>query len=167
LVKYKSETLRKGEPDDHEYAVHRVCMWLADNYVKVGTLKNGSLTRTYTTTKIYYYPPQFRTHKDYPDGHKPDITLVEYDRNDDENYKGFIEIDGRMGGTYFRDGKKLKYTPTKHDSKPQKKNDKIFERYVEEYYNVPVIRLLKEEILTDDKKVREYYLKKNLKVLLK
>ena len=167
MVKYKSETIKKGEPDDHEYAVKRVQMWLSDNFVQVGTLHKPY--RTYSTNREYYYPPTFRTHNDYPLKHKPDVTCYGYKSdNSDEFVIAFIEIDGKIGITYTGlDGKKHKSTPTKHDKPSQKKNDHIFEEYVRRYHNVPVIRLLKEEILTDDKLDRERYLNKHLKGLKK
>ncbi len=162
-MKYKSETVKHGEPDDHEYAVKRVMMWLSDNYVQVSTLRKPF--RSYSSSREYFYPETFRTHKDYPLRHKPDITCYSFD-NDTEKVIAFIEIDGKIGITYTGlDGKKHKSTPTKHDKPSQKKNDHIFEEYAKCYHNAPVIRLLKEEILTDNKEDRERYLNKHLKSL--
>lgn len=163
MVQRQSETIRKGEPDDHEYAVKRVCMWLSDNVVTTSQNK----TVTYSTTKYFFYPDMFRTTKDYPEGHTPDITVFKRVREgfDEEiDYAVvFIEIDGRIGIEYTGlDGKKHKSTPTKHDHPKQKINDHIFEEYVREYHHVPVVRLLKEEILGEEKD-REQYLNKYLK----
>jgi len=167
LIKHKSEAMRYGEPDDHEYAVYRVLMWLSDHYVRVGSLKGKrSDTRTYSTKKEYFYPPEFRVKKDYPIKHKPDVTLYSFS-DQTETVLGFIEIDGKIGIEYTGlDGKKHKSSPTKHDKPSQKKNDHIFEEYARRYHNVEVIRLLKEEILGEEED-REKYLKKHLKVLLK
>lgn len=168
MVKNKSETIRKGEPDDHEYAVKRVMMWLSDNFIQVGTLKKPY--KTYSGNKEYFYPNEFRTHNDYPLRHRPDITLLSYevDLGEDDKVIGFIEVDGKIGITYTGlDGKKHKSTPTRHDKPSQKKNDHIFEEYARRYHNVEVIRLLKEEILTDNKEDRESYLNKKLKSLKK
>jgi hypothetical protein len=163
LAKYKSETFRHGEPDDHEYAVKRVCMWLSDNVVS----SKGQEVVTYSTTKYFFYPDMFRTHKDYPEGHSPDITIykrVSRYYNDIDTAVAFIEIDGRIGIQYTGlDGKKHQSTPTKHDKPAQKKNDHIFEEYVRQYHSAPVIRLLKEEILTDNEEDRNNYITKNLK----
>jgi hypothetical protein len=156
--------MRYGEPNDHEYAVYRVLMWLSDNYVRIGSLKGNKVSRTYSTKKECYYPQEFRVKKDYPLKHKPDITL--YSQENDE-VLGFIEIDGKIGIEYTGlDGKKHKSSPTKHDKPSQKKNDHIFEEYARRYHNVEVIRLMKEEILGEEED-REKYLKKHLKVLLK
>ena len=162
LTKYKSETIRKGEPDDHEYAVKLVCMWLSTNYVDF-----GPVTRTYSTTKTFFYPKEFRTAKDYPLKHSPDITLHGWKDVDDpqavEHIFGFIEVDGKLGIEYTDlRGNKKKSTPTRHDKPKQKINDHIFEEYAKQYYGVKVLRVLKEEILTDNKEDRERYLNKRL-----
>lgn len=163
MVKYKSETFHKGEPDDHEYAVKRVCMWLSDNVIT----SQGNSVVTYSTTKYFFYPDLFRTHNDYPEGHSPDITVfkrVTKGYEDLDTAVCFIEIDGRIGIQYTGlDGKKHQSSPTKHDRPAQKKNDHIFEEYVRQYHDAPVIRLLKEEILTDNEEDRNKYLDKHLK----
>ena len=145
-------------------------MWVSDNLM-TPDVKDHSPNRSiigYSLTKEFIYPEVFRTHKDYPKKHKPDITVFKLDPNDVQTAIAFIEIDGKIGIEYTGlDGKKHKSTPTKHDKPNQKKNDHIFEEYVKLYHHCPVIRLLKEEILTDDKKDREYYLKKNLKGIKK
>jgi len=145
----RSATFKKGESEDHFYAVAKVFDFL-----------NQSLKKGYIVgigAKVDYPPeivtqlPKNRTHK----GHTFDLVIyheiVDMKYGLDANIPkwlpiAYIEINGNVGYDYLDGVGRVKHAnPTKHSLKKQQQNDKINKNYCE---NLDIVYkvLLKEEI---------------------
>jgi len=145
-VQTRSATFKRGEAEDHFYAVAKVFGFL-----------NQSLKKGYVVdinAKVDYPPeivkqlPKNRTHK----GHTFDLVInqvvVDLHRAEIPRWipVAYIEINGNVGYDYLDGVGRVKHAnPTKHSLEKQKRNDKINKNYCE---NAGIIYkvLLKEEI---------------------
>ena len=150
--KYRSATFKKGESEDHFYAVAKVFHFLEQNKKWPRWLIDIGCPVTYPE-EILKQLPKSRVH----DGHTFDLGIYEPVMDTDNimivNIKplAFIEINGNVGYKYLDGGGRVqKANPTKHSKELQKRNDKINKNYCE---NAGIIykTLLKEEINGDIK----------------
>jgi hypothetical protein len=152
--KYRSATFKKGETEDHMYAVGKVYAFLYDNMpeqykymVDIGCPVT--------------YPPeilkQLPKNREYG-GHTFDLGIyqivVDMKYGLDANVPmikpiAYIEINGNVGFNYYDGAGRIKHAnPTKHSLEKQKKNDKINKNYCE-LMGIKYITPLKEEIMGD------------------
>ena len=155
--KYKSQTIKKGEPDDHILAVE----------LGVAFINKHRQTNTIRAIKDYYirYPEKFIQKMKFKDGefkeHVVDSVILEELDNGTEQPRLFIEWQGNLDYKTKYQGKPLHVTRTKHSKKSQQKNDGIFQNYRDLYHpQANIIRPLKEELFgtVDNEEDRELYL---------
>lgn len=147
MAKYLSETIKKGEPEDHSLGVD----------ISVQFLNLNRKKKSYHAERDWHirYPEGFRKFKKFKPGefldHEADAVILEEIQDHVFTVKAYIELDGNLDfwSTYL--GKKIHVTKTRHSKKNQQKNDGIFQDYVSMYlFDVEVIRLDKTEIFGDE-----------------
>ena len=154
--KYRSATFKKGESEDHIYAVGKVYHFLQQS-IPIHTKLMVDIGPPVT------YPPeilkQLPKNREYG-GHTFDLGIyqivVDMKYGLDANVPmikpvAYIEINGNVGYDYYDGAGRVKHAnPTKHSKALQKRNDKINKNYCE-LMGIKYITLLKEEIMGDIK----------------
>ena len=157
MTKYLSETIKKGEPEDHRLAVEKVVYFLNENkFDRDWQIRDGyevqypiEMVKQLNKYRVHLY-------------HTFDIGILApiLDMSQIEPFKAnipkyvpiaVIEMMGNIG-FYYRstNGKIKKANPTKHSKAKQIQNDKVNRNMIEKHFHgTRYITLLKEEVLGD------------------
>ena len=142
VIKYQSDSTKKGEPEDHKKAVAFIAEWL--------DIKGLETDKEY----CFFFPDEFMKEKGILYSfHQPDLTVLR-----GKIILAVIELDGVTDYTVTVKGERLKGKRTRHSTKPQKIRDGIFADYLERYYpHCKLVRIEKADAFNVewlDKKLR-------------
>jgi len=156
MIQQRSQTFKKGESEDHFFAVGKVYAFLEKNMPEYMKYMVDISPPVVYPQKILKQLPLSRAFG----GHTFDLgiyqIIVDMKYGLDANVPmikpvAYIEINGNVGYDYYDGAGRIKHAnPTKHSKALQKRNDKINKNYCE-VLDIKYITLLKEEIMGDIK----------------